>query len=142
MASGLPVLAGGAVATVGGLDPTAWTKAVPVASDNAGTFTSRPGVRKIKPPWMSAEFQLTFEPSIAQAPLRMLSAWGGWQAVVDVDVVGAVDQHVGDAGPPEQRFERAGTQHVAAEGVMDGADRRVPTGRPVSRRAAATRRPA
>ena len=41
-------------------------------------------------------------------------------ATVDVDLVGSVDQHVGDAGLPEQRLERAGAEHVATQRFVDG----------------------
>ena len=51
-------------------------------------------------------------------------------APVDVDLVGAVDQHVGDAGHPQQRLERTGTDHVPPQRVVDGEHRASPTGRP------------
>ena len=46
-------------------------------------------------------------------------------AVVDPDLVGAVDQHVGDAGLSQQRLERPGAEDVAAERVVHGQHRRV-----------------
>ena len=39
---------------------------------------------------------------------------------VEVDVVGAVDQHVGDAGRPQQRLERAGADDLAPQRLVDG----------------------
>ena len=39
---------------------------------------------------------------------------------VDADLVRAVDQHVGDARQPQQRLERAGAEHVAAQRLVDG----------------------
>ena len=46
-------------------------------------------------------------------------------AAVDVDLVGSVDEHVGDAGLPEQRLERPGAEHVATQRLVDGEHRGV-----------------
>jgi hypothetical protein len=45
---------------------------------------------------------------------------------VDPDLTGAVDEHVGYALQPQQRLERPGTDHVAAQGVVHGEHGRVP----------------
>ena len=46
-------------------------------------------------------------------------------AAVDEDLVRAVDQDVGDAGQPEQRLERPGAEHVAAQRLVDREHGRV-----------------
>ncbi len=68
-------------------------------------------------------------------PLRQAAYGGlvgepdlGWPqpvAGVDVDAVGAVDHHVGDARQPEQRLERPGAEDVAAQRLVDGQHRGV-----------------
>jgi hypothetical protein len=45
------------------------------------------------------------------------------RAAVEVDLVGAVDQDIGDAGQPQQRLQRAGAEHVASQRLVDGQDR-------------------
>ena len=49
-------------------------------------------------------------------------------AAVDEDLVGAVDQDVGDAGQPEQRLERPGAEDVATQGLVDREHRGVADG--------------
>ena len=49
---------------------------------------------------------------------------------VDVDAVGAVDHDVGHARQPQQRFERAGAEDVAAQLLVDRQHGRVADGPP------------
>src|SRR5918995_378996 len=44
---------------------------------------------------------------------------------LDPDLVGAVDEHVGDVGQPEQVLQRSGPEHVTSEQVVHGQHRRV-----------------
>ena len=44
---------------------------------------------------------------------------------VDVDLVGTVDQHVGDARLPQQRIQRPGADHLAAQRLVDREHGRV-----------------
>ena len=43
-------------------------------------------------------------------------------AAVDEDLLRPVDEHVGHARQPEQRFERPGAQHVTSQRFVDGQD--------------------
>ena len=45
---------------------------------------------------------------------------------VDVDVVGTVDEHVGDTRHPDQRVEEPSADDVAAQRLVNRQDRRVP----------------
>jgi len=58
---------------------------------------------------------------VGEAHLGALQA----RAPVDVDLSGTVDQDVRDIGQPQQRLQRARTQDVASQGLVDGQNRRI-----------------